>query len=85
MLAFVIAFSPDNNQQWLYLADGTGARVYRIGRSSVPVAVATARGGEESCSDGKAAHLLVVGVTEMDGRSMCDMHAELLEKRSRRE
>ena len=43
--AFVIALSPDNNQQWLYLADGTNHKVWILRRSDLEVVGSFGHGG----------------------------------------
>jgi len=43
--AFVIALSPDANQQWLYLADGTSHKVWILRREDLEVVGEFGRGG----------------------------------------
>jgi DNA-binding beta-propeller fold protein YncE len=43
--AFVIALSPDNDQQWLYLADGTNHKVWILRRSDLEVVGSFGHGG----------------------------------------
>jgi len=45
--AFVIAFSPDPEQQWLYLADGTNHKVWILRRSDLVVVGSFGRGGRQ--------------------------------------
>jgi hypothetical protein len=45
--AFVIAFSPDEAQQWLYLADGTNHKVWILRRSDLEVVGDFGRGGRQ--------------------------------------
>ena len=43
--SFVIAFSPDTNQQWLYLADGTNHKIWVLRRSDLEVVGAFGHAG----------------------------------------
>lgn len=45
--AFVIALSPDAEQQWLYLADGTNHKVWILRRSDLEVVGDFGRGGRQ--------------------------------------
>jgi DNA-binding beta-propeller fold protein YncE len=45
--AFVIVLSPDPQQQWLYLADGTNHKVWILRRSSLDVVGEFGRGGRQ--------------------------------------
>ena len=45
--AFVIALSPDADQQWLYLADGTNHKVWVLRRESLEVVGEFGRGGRQ--------------------------------------
>jgi DNA-binding beta-propeller fold protein YncE len=45
--AFVIVLSPDAQQQWLYLADGTNHKVWILRRSDLEVVGAFGRGGRQ--------------------------------------
>jgi sugar lactone lactonase YvrE len=45
--AFVIVFSPDPAQQWLYLADGTNHKIWIMRRSDLEVVGAFGRGGRQ--------------------------------------
>ncbi len=45
--AFVIAFSPDAGQRWLYLADGTNHKVWILRRSDLEVVAEFGRGGRQ--------------------------------------
>ena len=45
--AFVIAFSPDAEQRWLYLADGTNHKVWILRRSDLAVVGSFGRGGRQ--------------------------------------
>lgn len=45
--AFVIAFSPDAGQRWLYLADGTNHKVWILRRSDLEVVGEFGRGGRQ--------------------------------------
>ena len=45
--AFVIALSPDADQQWLYLADGTNHKVWVLGRENLEVVGEFGRGGRQ--------------------------------------
>ena len=46
--AFVIVLSPDAQQQWLYLADGTNHKVWILRRSDLEVAGEFGRGGRQA-------------------------------------
>ncbi len=45
--AFVIALSPDQDQRWLYLADGTNHKVWILRRDDLDVVGAFGRGGRQ--------------------------------------
>lgn len=45
--AFVIAFSPDAEQRWLYLADGTNHKVWILRRSDLEIVGEFGRGGRQ--------------------------------------
>ena len=45
--AFVIALSPDDEQQWLFLADGTNHKVWILRRSDLEVVGEFGRGGRQ--------------------------------------
>ena len=45
--AFVIALSPDPDQRWLYLADGTNHKVWTLRRSDLEVVGEFGRGGRQ--------------------------------------
>lgn len=45
--AFVIALSPDPDQEWLYLADGTNHKVWTLRRSDLEVVGDFGRGGRQ--------------------------------------
>lgn len=45
--SFVIAFSPDTEQRWLYLADGTNHKVWTLRRSDLEVVGEFGRGGRQ--------------------------------------
>lgn len=45
--SFVIAFSPDADQRWLYLADGTNHKVWTLRRSDLEVVGEFGRGGRQ--------------------------------------
>ena len=45
--AFVIALSPDADQEWLYLADGTNHKVWILQRSDLQIIGAFGRGGRQ--------------------------------------
>ena len=45
--AFVIALSPDENQEWLYLADGTNHKVWILRREDLEVVGEFGRGGRQ--------------------------------------
>ena len=45
--AFVIALSPDADQRWLYLADGTNHKVWILRRSDLQIVGAFGRGGRQ--------------------------------------
>lgn len=45
--AFVIAFSPDPEQRWLYLADGTNHKIWILRRSDLEVVGSFGRGGRQ--------------------------------------
>ncbi len=45
--AFVIALSPDDNQEWLYLADGTNHKVWIVRREGLEVVGEFGRGGRQ--------------------------------------
>jgi hypothetical protein len=45
--AFVVALSPDADQQWLYLADGTNHKVWVLRRSDLEVVGEFGRGGRQ--------------------------------------
>lgn len=45
--AFVIALSPDGDQQWLYLADGTNHKVWVLRRENLEVVGEFGRGGRQ--------------------------------------
>ena len=45
--AFVIQLSPDDEQQWLYLADGTNHKVWILRRSDLEIVGAFGRGGRQ--------------------------------------
>ena len=45
--AFVIALSPDPEQQWLYLADGTNHKVWTLRRAELEVVSEFGRGGRQ--------------------------------------
>ena len=45
--AFVIALSPDAEQEWLYLADGTNHKIWVLRRSDLEVVGAFGRGGRQ--------------------------------------
>ena len=45
--AFVIAFSPDAEQRWLYLADGTNHKVWILRRSDLEILGEFGRGGRQ--------------------------------------
>ena len=45
--AFVIALSPDANQEWLYLADGTNHKVWILRRADLEVVGEFGRGGRQ--------------------------------------
>jgi len=46
--AFVIVLSPDAQQQWLYLADGTNHKVWILRRSDLEVVGEFGRGGRQA-------------------------------------
>ena len=45
--AFVVAFSPDSEQRWLYLADGTNHKVWILRRSDLEIVGEFGRGGRQ--------------------------------------
>ena len=45
--AFVIAFSPDPEQRWLYLADGTNHKIWVLRRADLEVVGSFGRGGRQ--------------------------------------
>ena len=45
--AFVIALSPDGNQEWLYLADGTNHKVWILHRADLEIVGQFGRGGRQ--------------------------------------
>ena len=45
--AFVVALSPDADQQWLYLADGTNHKVWTLRRTDLEVVGEFGRGGRQ--------------------------------------
>jgi sugar lactone lactonase YvrE len=45
--AFVIALSPDDKQEWLYLADGTNHKVWVLRRADLEIVGAFGRGGRQ--------------------------------------
>ena len=45
--AFVVAFSPDPEQRWLYLADGTNHKVWILRRSDLEIMGEFGRGGRQ--------------------------------------
>ena len=45
--AFVIALSPDDNQEWLYLADGTNHKVWILHREDLDIVGQFGRGGRQ--------------------------------------
>ena len=45
--AFVLAFSPDDEQRWLFLADGTNHKVWVLRRSDLEVVGEFGRGGRQ--------------------------------------
>jgi DNA-binding beta-propeller fold protein YncE len=45
--AFVVGFSPDADQEWLYLADGTNHKVWILRRSDLEVVGEFGRGGRQ--------------------------------------
>ena len=45
--AFVIALSPDDNQEWLYLADGTNHKVWILHREELEIVGQFGRGGRQ--------------------------------------
>lgn len=45
--AFVIALSPDDNQEWLYLADGTNHKVWILQREDLEIVGQFGRGGRQ--------------------------------------
>ena len=45
--AFVIVLSPDEDQEWLYLADGTNHKVWTLRRSDLEVVGSFGRGGRQ--------------------------------------
>ncbi len=45
--AFVVAFSPDAEQRWLYLADGTNHKVWILRRSDLEIVGEFGRGGRQ--------------------------------------
>ena len=45
--AFVIALSPDDNQEWLYLADGTNHKVWILHRGDLEIVGQFGRGGRQ--------------------------------------
>jgi sugar lactone lactonase YvrE len=45
--AFVVAFSPDADQQWLYLADGTNHKVWILRRADLEIVGEFGRGGRQ--------------------------------------
>jgi DNA-binding beta-propeller fold protein YncE len=45
--AFVIALSPDDNQEWLYLADGTNHKVWILHREDLEIVGQFGRGGRQ--------------------------------------
>ncbi|WP_420449016.1 hypothetical protein [Candidatus Palauibacter sp.] len=45
--AFVVAFSPDPEQRWLYLADGTNHKVWILRRSDLEIVGEFGRGGRQ--------------------------------------
>jgi len=45
--AFVIALSPDDNQEWLYLADGTNHQVWILHREDLEIVGQFGRGGRQ--------------------------------------
>ncbi len=45
--AFVIALSPDSDQEWLHLADGTNHKVWTLRRSDLEVVAEFGRGGRQ--------------------------------------
>ena len=45
--AFVIALSPDDNQEWLYLADGTNHKVWILHRKDLEIVGQFGRGGRQ--------------------------------------
>ncbi len=45
--AFVIAFSPDEEQRWLYLADGTNHKIWILRRSDLEIVGEFGRGGRQ--------------------------------------
>lgn len=46
--AFVVALSPDEEQRWLYLADGTNHKVWVLRRSELEIVGAFGRGGRQA-------------------------------------
>ncbi len=46
--AFVVALSPDEEQRWLYLADGTNHKVWILRRSDLTIVGAFGRGGRQA-------------------------------------
>lgn len=46
--AFVVALSPDDEQRWLYLADGTNHKVWILRRSDLEVVGEFGRGGRQA-------------------------------------
>ena len=45
--AFVIALSPDPEQEWLYLADGTNHKIWTLRRSDLEIVGSFGRGGRQ--------------------------------------
>ena len=45
--AFVIALSPDENQEWVYLADGTNHKVWILHRADLEIVGQFGRGGRQ--------------------------------------
>ena len=46
--AFLLAFSPDPGQRWLYLADGTNHKVWTLRREDLEVVGEFGRGGRQA-------------------------------------
>ena len=45
--AFVFAFSPDEEQEWLYMADGTNHKVWILNRETLAIVGEFGRGGRQ--------------------------------------